>query len=166
MRINDSLTAKSNGGGQDEILGGFYERCFMAIGGRSTATIILNDHGDIVLCSPACLAMFGREEREILGRHISTFLPRLASDIDTPGNNVAKASYRSMNGGWKQFTILDMDGESVCIELRLDVQTVDLRHLILIWVRQGSGRHIDGTLPSFAAATLARGTIPNQASPA
>ena len=58
------------------------------------AMLVLNDHGMIQFCSEACEQVFGYQEDELKGRHVSTLLPQLENtDLITEDRVNARLAY-------------------------------------------------------------------------
>lgn len=113
-----------------------YRECFRALGsGDDEATLVLDDHGNIVFCSPQCTALLASVPRAIVGRPIWNFIPELPLSASGAGSNVARASYWGRKNRWQQFELVTADQGSVPVDLRLDVLVVGYRYLILAWMR-------------------------------
>lgn len=118
----------------------FYVDCLAALEGESgDASMVLDERGHVVFCNSEGATIFGVEPEELMGRHIEKFIPDTHLRMWTPGNNVAYAAYTGKRSQWRKYCVLDARGWSFPVELLLDVLVVNLRYLILLWIRMPEG---------------------------
>lgn len=119
----------------------FYLDCLKALSGvGEEAALVLDDSGQVLFCNDAGAAIFGRLPEGLAGKHISEFVPDTRLSTLSPGSNVAYAAYTGRRNQWREFCVLDATGHSFPVELLFDVLVVDLRYLIMLWVRMPARR--------------------------
>lgn len=114
----------------------FYQDCLAALGGAGEdAAMVLDDRGEVLFCNDEGATIFGSTPDKVAGRHLSEFVPNIRLNAWTPGNNVAYAAFSGRRNQWREYCVLDAKGQGFPVELLLDVLVVNLRYLILLWVR-------------------------------
>jgi len=114
----------------------FYLDCLNTLGDATEdAAMILDDHGEVLFCNCEGAAMLGKAPNQVAGSHISEFILNMRLNAWTPGSNVAYAAYTGSRDQWREYCVLDSAGRAFPVELLLDVLVVNLRYLILLWVR-------------------------------
>lgn len=126
----------------------FYIDCLAALeGANGDAAMVLDACGNVVFCNREGAMIFDRSPEELMGRHVGEFVSDTSLRAWTPGNNVAYAAYTGKRSQWRQYCVLDADGWSFPVELLLDVLVVNLRYLILLWIRAPAGKTVAKSHP-------------------
>lgn len=114
----------------------FYQDCLATFGSADEdATMVLDDYGKVLFCNPEAANIFGDELDDLLARHIKDFIPDVPLNPKAPGSNVANAAHAGGRNQWREYCVFNSRKETFPVELLLDVLVVDLRYLILLWVR-------------------------------
>lgn len=129
----DNLKAQETG---IQLSSQFYQGCLAALGGAGEdAAMVLDDRGEVLFCNKEGAAIFGSSPAKLLGKHLSKFVLNIRLNAATPGSNVAYASFTGRRNQWREHCILDSTGRVYSLELLLNVLVVNLRYLILLWIR-------------------------------
>lgn len=122
--------------GAAQLTGKFYQDCLAALGdGGKDAAMVLDDHGHVLFCNREGATIFDGTPDKLAGKHLSEFVVNIRLNAWAPGGNVAYATYIGRRNQWREYCVLDSTGRSFPVELLLDVLIVNLRYLILLWVR-------------------------------
>lgn len=124
----------------------FYQDCLNALGSKGEdAAMVLNDRGEVIFCNLQGAKILNRSPDIITGKHISEMVLNTRLNALTPGSNVAYASFAGRRNQWREYSVLESNGESYPVELLMDVLVVDLQYLILLWARKSVKRaHLVG----------------------
>lgn len=116
-----------------------YLDCLQAHSGvGEDAAMVLDDSAEVLFCNNAAAVVFATTPRELTGRHISEFVLDTRLSRTSPGSNVAYAAYSGRRNEWREYCVCDADGKSFPQELLFDVAVVNLRYLIMLWIRMPS----------------------------
>ena len=126
----------------------FYRDCLTALGGsRAEAAMVLDDRGQVLFCNGEGATAFNSTPCKLEGKHLSEFVLNIRLNAWAPGSNVAYATFTGRRNQWREYCVLDSKGQGLPIELLLDVLVVNLRYLILLWVRTPARRTRSKELP-------------------
>lgn len=127
----------------------FYHDCLAALGGAGQdAAMVLDDRGQVLFCNDKGATLFNRAPDKVEGKHLSEFVLNIRLNAWTPGSNVAYATFTGRRNQWREYCVLDSTGQGFSVELLLDVLVVNLRYLILLWVRTPARRAGSKELPA------------------
>jgi PAS domain-containing protein len=119
----------------------FYHDCLKALGGAGEdAAMVLDDRGHVLFCNGEGATVFNSTPDNLAGKHLSEFVLNIRLNAWTPGSNVAYATFTGRRNQWREYCVLDPTGQGFPVELLLDVLVVNLRYLILLWVRTPARR--------------------------
>lgn len=123
----------------------FYRDYLAALGGgEDFAAMVLDDRGEVLFCGSEEASILGIAPGELVGMHLSEIVPGIRLSAWSPGSNVAYASFIGRRNQWREYSVLGPTGQTHSLELLLDVVVVNLRYLILLWVRMPASR--DGSM--------------------
>lgn len=88
-------------------------------------TLILNQSGQIRLCSLAAGQLFGYEISRVIDMHISALIPDLPLRGNTPGYNLAFAHFSPGRAQWRSFHGRDAAGRRFPISITIDYLKLD-----------------------------------------
>jgi PAS domain-containing protein len=103
------------------------------------ATMVLDKSGIIRYCNAAAARLFRADTLELARRHITALIPSLPFNAETPGYNVAYATFWATGGRWRVFGGKDSAGRSVWLHVLLDKLELEGGHQILLNLRQVAG---------------------------
>jgi len=86
-----------------------------------SATLILDVRGRIQFCSRAVASVFGRDMTNLLDQPITVLVPDLPIRAQTPGYNVAYASFWFSDRKWHRFRATDGGARSFIVDLALSL---------------------------------------------
>lgn len=137
MEMNTYVESSSKQGTEAQLSDRFYHDCLKALGGmEEEAAMVLDDRGEVLFCNSNGAKILNSTPNMIAGKHISEFVLNMRLNAWTPGSNVAYATFTGRRNQWREYCILDSNRRGFPVELLLDVLVVNLRYLILLWVRQ------------------------------
>jgi diguanylate cyclase (GGDEF)-like protein/PAS domain S-box-containing protein len=90
-----------------------------------SATLILNQGGQIRLCSLAAGQLFGYEISRVIDMHISALIPDLPLRGNTPGYNLAFAHFVPGGTRWRSFHGRDAAGRCFPLSIAIDYLKLD-----------------------------------------
>lgn len=89
------------------------------------STLILNQSGQVRLCSLAAGQLFGYEISRVIDMHISALIPDLPLRGNTPGYNLAFAHFSPSGTRWRRFHGRDATGRRFPLSVAIDYLTLD-----------------------------------------
>ncbi|MBS0352396.1 MAG: diguanylate cyclase [Proteobacteria bacterium] len=90
-----------------------------------SATLILNQGGQIRLCSLAAGQLFGYEISRVIDMHINALIPDLPLRGNTPGYNLAFAHFTPGGTRWRRFHGRDAAGRRFPVSITIDYLKLD-----------------------------------------
>ncbi len=139
----------------------FYQNCLARFGdtGKNPA-MVLDDTGKVLFCSQQAADILGNEINDLLERPIKDYVPDMPFNSNAPGSNVVNAAYAGRQNQWREYGIFNNSGkETFSVELLFDVFEVDIRYLILLWVRIPAARFMRKNTDRHSAAKTPTGTV-------
>jgi PAS domain-containing protein len=103
------------------------------------ATMVLDKSGIVRYCNAAAARLFRAKTLELARRHITALIPGLPFNAETPGYNVAYATFWATGGRWRLFGGADSEGRSLWLHVLLDKLELEGGHQILLNLRQAAG---------------------------
>ena len=130
-----------NPGAKVQLSDRFYQECLTTLGGAAeNSAMVLDDRGEVLFCNDEAAMIFNSTPEDLAGRHLNEFVLNIRLNAWSPASNVAYAAFSGSRNQWREYCVLDSHGEGFPVELELDVLTVNLRSLILLWVRTPARR--------------------------
>lgn len=86
---------------------------------KESSTLVLDQFGRILSCSPCAERIFGTSQVSMLGRGISDFVSGLFHAGSSPGHSARHLVYLCAGGGWCRFEARDAAGQSFPVEINL-----------------------------------------------
>ena len=137
METSTYVEDSNKQGSETQLSHRFYHDCLKALGGKGDdAAMVLDDRGEVLFCNGAGAKILDATSDSIAGKHIGEFVLNMRLNAWTPGSNVAYATFTGRRNQWREYCVLDSNGRGFPVELLLDVLVVNLRYLILLWVRK------------------------------
>ncbi len=100
------------------------------------ALIVLDRFGIVDNCNAAAGELFGGTLPGLLGRHVNGVIPGMPIRSGTPGYNIAYAAYWSRHASYRTFTGIDLRGNALDLDIRVDCVPVDGDPRIVLALRQ------------------------------
>ena len=120
----------------------FYADCVQAFAGpQRDAALVLDERGKVLYCNRAGASIFGHAPDTLHGRDISDFVLNLNLNAWSPGQNLAYARFAGTRNHWREYCVLDAEGHGSRVEMLLDLMMVELRPLLLVWLRRPESKN-------------------------
>ncbi|MFY9327343.1 MAG: PAS domain-containing protein [Georgfuchsia sp.] len=149
METNAYVESSNKQGSKTQLSDRFYHDCLRALGGRTAdAAMVLDDCGQVLYCNGEGAKILDSTPDTVAGKHIGEFVLNMRLNAWTPGSNVAYATFTGRRNQWREYCVLDSNGRGFPVELLLDVLVVNLRYLILLWVRKPARQACARTMPT------------------
>lgn len=103
------------------------------------ATMVLDKAGIVRYCNAAAARLFRANTRDLARRHITALIPGLPFNAETPGYNVAYATFWAAGGRWRSFGGADSAGRSLRLQVFLDKLQLEGGYQILLNLRRAAG---------------------------
>lgn len=103
------------------------------------ATMVLDKSGMVRYCNAAAARLFRANTQKLARRHITALIPSLPFNAETPGYNIAYATFWAAAGRWQVFGGADSEGCSLWLQVLLDKLQLEGSYQILLNLRQAAG---------------------------
>jgi len=105
-------------------------------GALDFATIVLDASGIIRYCDPEVVRLFGASTYMLLGQPIAALIPDLPLKANTPGYNIAYASFHSSAGSQRRFSGVHSQGRRFGLDVALAALKIEGGYHIRLNLRQ------------------------------
>jgi len=132
-----------------------------AIPGSQLAMMVLDKFGMVRYCSVFAARLFHAGAQELIGRSINAVVPQLPLRPDTPGYNVAYATFWSALNCGQEYTVIRSQGDAVPIRVFLEKLSGEGQHQILVYLTPAEKR--EAVCADFAYAPCLPAPQPHSA---
>ena len=100
--------------------------------GSQLSMMVLDKFGVIRYCSVFAARLFRASAQELIGRSIASLVPQLPLRQQTPGYNIAFATFWAAADSNPAYTAVDGQGGSIPIRISLEQLSLEGHHQILV----------------------------------
>ena len=107
---------------------------------KDSSTLVLDQYGRILSCSPSAERIFGTSQGAMLGRQVSVFVKGLFLAGSSPSYSARYLVHLCAGGDWRRFEARDASGQEFPVEINLarmasintvrDMYLLDVRHVV------------------------------------
>ena len=107
---------------------------------KDSSTLVLDQYGRILSCSPSAERIFGTSQVAMLGRQVSEFVKGLFLSGSSPSYSARYLVHLCAGGDWRRFEARDASGQEFPVEINLarmasintvrDMYLLDVRHVV------------------------------------
>ena len=97
------------------------------------ATVVLDAVGTVQCCNAAADALFGVGSGKLVGRELAALVPGVPIRPETPGYNIAYATFSANCGNVREALVRRPDGSALPVSIRFECQQArDHRSIMLV----------------------------------
>lgn len=107
--------------------------------GAEGASLVLDELGTVCFCSNATARLFGAGAHPLIGRPVRELIPDLPFSAETPGYNVAYATFWAGETSGYEFQGLDSRRRPFRVVVSFEKLVLEGRHQIVVNLRHAGG---------------------------